>query len=245
VDTGQLEVRDHTDGAGTGTTLRRPSDREIERALRQALRHDGRVVDRGIGIRCAGVEVTLTGRVVALRARRAALQDAVNTVGVLRVHDKLRVTPAPGGGDARLARRVRHALEENPDLERYDLGVTVFDGQAHLSGIVASHFDRQLAERLAAAIPGLEALRNNIVTNRTRPIESDWQLLADVHSELFWSPVVSSDQVTVAVDHGVVTLTGQVESWSERQAAAQNAREAGARRVRNKLELASWGYNRR
>jgi osmotically-inducible protein OsmY len=106
--------------------------------------------------------------------------------------------------------------------------------------VVYAHFDRQLAERLAAGIEGVEAIQNNIITNRVRPPKPDWQLLADIRAELFWSPMVDSEQVAVSVDSGVATLSGRVDSWTERKAAERNAREAGARRVRNRLELLAW-----
>jgi osmotically-inducible protein OsmY len=44
---------------------------------------------------------------------------------------------------------------------------------------------------------------------------------------LWWSPFVDSDDVNVTVDDGVVTLTGAVDSWSEYNAAANNAYEGG------------------
>jgi osmotically-inducible protein OsmY len=41
----------------------------------------------------------------------------------------------------------------------------------------------------------------------------------------------------VAVDNGVAVLTGTVDTWSERQAAAENARQGGAIMVDNNLKV--------
>jgi osmotically-inducible protein OsmY len=41
----------------------------------------------------------------------------------------------------------------------------------------------------------------------------------------------------VTVDDGVVTLTGTVDTWTEREAAEENALEGGALRVVNRLDV--------
>jgi HSP20 family molecular chaperone IbpA len=72
--------------------------------------------------------------------------------------------------------------------------------------------------------------------NRPRyPSKSDWRLKEDILDELFWSPFVDSDDVNVEVKDGRVTLTGTVDSWSEYNAAADNAYEGGAVYVDNDL----------
>jgi hypothetical protein len=68
-------------------------------------------------------------------------------------------------------------------------------------------------------------------------LKLDSEIKDDIQSELFWSPFVDSDQVTVAVDDGTATLTGTVDSWSERQSAEENAMEGGADAVINKLTV--------
>ena len=47
-----------------------------------------------------------------------------------------------------------------------------------------------------------------------------------------------SRNITVAVEDGVVTLTGAVEDWSEWRVAEENAFEGNAKDVRNKLKIA-------
>jgi osmotically-inducible protein OsmY len=48
---------------------------------------------------------------------------------------------------------------------------------------------------------------------------------------------VDSEQITVTVDDGVATLTGTVDSYTEMEAAVENAYEGGAVWVDNDLEL--------
>lgn len=60
---------------------------------------------------------------------------------------------------------------------------------------------------------------------------SDNQIKENIESELWWSPFVNESDVTVEVDQGVAKLTGVVDSWQERDAAIENAREGGAESV--------------
>jgi osmotically-inducible protein OsmY len=53
---------------------------------------------------------------------------------------------------------------------------------------------------------------------------------------------VDSEEVSVTVDDGVVTLTGTVDTWSERQSAEENAYEGGAKDVMNDLRVNYRGY---
>lgn len=46
---------------------------------------------------------------------------------------------------------------------------------------------------------------------------------------------MGSDELTVRVDDAVATLTGTVDTWSERIAARENAIEGGAMTVDNDL----------
>jgi len=66
-------------------------------------------------------------------------------------------------------------------------------------------------------------------------LRTDAEMKEDVEDELWWSPFVDSDDVSVSVDQGVVRLEGRVDSWSELRAAVENAYEGGAYSVDNDL----------
>lgn len=68
---------------------------------------------------------------------------------------------------------------------------------------------------------------------------SDRELAEAVRDEIFWSPFVDNDPIQVQARQGVVTLQGTVEDESEMKAAVENAYEAGARRVNNRLRVAN------
>lgn len=70
--------------------------------------------------------------------------------------------------------------------------------------------------------------------------KSDDMLATAVSKSLHDDPAVSAMQVKVAVDEGVVTLTGEVPGSDERHAAEKAAqRTAGVREVKNQITVAN------
>jgi len=59
-------------------------------------------------------------------------------------------------------------------------------------------------------------------------MRTDNQLQQDVMDELSWDPILQSSEIGVAVKNGVVTLSGQVNSYSKKMAA-----ENAAKRVKD------------
>jgi osmotically-inducible protein OsmY len=69
-------------------------------------------------------------------------------------------------------------------------------------------------------------------------MKTDRQLQADVLKELEWEPSVNAAHVGVAVEDGVVTLTGYIDSYAEKRAAETAVKRVlGVRGVAEKLEV--------
>jgi len=70
------------------------------------------------------------------------------------------------------------------------------------------------------------------------PVRSDDEIRNSVLIELKWDPKVTSDDIGVAVKDGVVTLTGFVPSYWEKDAAQKAAQRVyGVKAVANDLEV--------
>jgi hyperosmotically inducible protein len=67
----------------------------------------------------------------------------------------------------------------------------------------------------------------------------DGVLKGKIETRLKATPTLKDDSIDVAVDHGVVTLTGTVDSKAQSLRAAQVAKIAGVTKVENKLEIHS------
>ncbi len=81
-------------------------------------------------------------------------------------------------------------------------------------------------------------MENNIKSDATWEYKSDWEIEQDVENELFWNPIVDRDAIDITVEDGIVTLQGMVPSYNAKEAATEEAYQAGAKHVRNHLELA-------
>jgi osmotically-inducible protein OsmY len=72
--------------------------------------------------------------------------------------------------------------------------------------------------------------------------KTDSQVQMDVLEELKWDTRVSATDVGVEVDNGIVTLTGTVDSWAKRSAAAEAAhRVVGVLDVANDIAVKTQG----
>ena len=70
------------------------------------------------------------------------------------------------------------------------------------------------------------------------PVRSDDEIRNSVLMELKWDPKVTSDDIGVAVKDGVVTLTGFVPSYWEKDAAEKASKRVyGVKAVANDLEV--------
>jgi osmotically-inducible protein OsmY len=220
------------------------SSKEVKQALKDAFAYDPRISRFDLGIEVDNGSVTLTGKVDNLKAKRVAEQDARNTRGVWSVENHIRVRPGMGPNtspmpdvDAEIARRARVALLRDPHLYQHEISVSVRNRVARLSGKVDSAFEKSLADDVVSRVKGVTMVMNNLTVNHSWTPREDWVIRKDIESELWWSPFVDADDVSVTVSDGVATLVGVVDTLRDRRVATENAYEGGARHVRNELKV--------
>lgn len=235
----------------------------IRDAVRDALAYDPRVYSHEIDVAVVAGVVTLRGDVTTVSARRAAEADARSTLGVTRVRNMIEVEPEVVRKDLDVKADVRAALLRHPALQNDILHVHVKNGVVQLFGKVDSILEKADADDLTARVDGVLWVTNHLVVRDpelmtfhpwiddydfTRhawyrtipaalPAQSDAAIADAVKDELMWSPFVPAENIEIEVQDGVVILSGEVDSWSQWQAARKNALDAGAVRVRNRLEI--------
>lgn len=225
------------------------SDEDIASALRQAFRYSPRVIpadveDSGIEIYVDSGKVVLDGTVSNVMARRAAEEIAWNTRGVWNVRNHIKVRPGVISVrdpmmdlDELIGNRVRMALLNDPYVDQHQIGVSVTSGAVRLSGTVDTDFEKRQAAEVVSRLTGVVVINNNLDVRKAWTLKPDREIREDVRDELFWSPFVDAEDISVTVDDGVVTLEGTVVSMENRRAATKNAYDAGAKTVRNRLKV--------
>ena len=218
----------------------------------------------------SGGHVTIRGEVDSAEDRATAVRIARQTEGVTEVEDLLRVTEQPAATSGRDAPRRAGERDSTFDdrLERPDLWITtkvqakyfVDDevrarnidvdtrgGVVTLRGTVDSYAIRRQAVALARTTEGVREVRDELQVDTS--LAEDQDALAEVddawiatkiESKYFLDADVKGRTIDVNVADGVVTLTGSVETDSQKKTAEQIAGETeGVREVRNELQVAN------
>jgi osmotically-inducible protein OsmY len=257
VDTSALAV---SGGVRTHAAVSPPDD-AIERAVREALAADPRLHAHRLAVRVQAGEVKLAGTAPTLAEKQLAARVARYVRGVRRVHEHVTVAAADVGARA-LAARALAALRADPLVGDQPMAVTVKKDMAVLTGSTATPWQRQHAEAVVAAVPGIAAVHNQlragprapyvsdkpyvgapfVVTQTSLPADKpttdqDAATLEAVASQLHWSAFLDARDIHVSVNRGVATLTGRVATPMQAALATQEAYEGGARLVKNLLAI--------
>lgn len=250
-----------------GDDQRRPatvevSDSEIRDAMRRALKRDPRVDPDHVEVSVEDGVVRMRGTVHSVPAQRAAAAIARRTTGVLAVSENLTVDLAEPRPDAEVEADIEQALAASPVVDSPELEVEVSDGAVTLTGLADSDYERFRASEVVENVRGVRRVFNRIDVEEREGLTyepyaddtyvydhawyeqppatntlSDVEIAKEIRDELWWSPFVDSEDVAIVVNDGIATLTGTVDSWTERQSATENAYEGGAAWVDNDLAV--------
>lgn len=110
------------------------------------------------------------------------------------------------------------------------------EGVVTLTGSVDSLFAKEMATRIAESVKGVVAVVNRIMV---RPVSrTDREIENDVTEALVLDPAADSYELEVAVENGVVTLSGTVESWTEEKLSMDVAKSVlGVREVKDDIVM--------
>jgi osmotically-inducible protein OsmY len=216
-----------------------PTDDQLAAAVRDALAADQRLALAEVTVHVQHGEVTLHGTVLSHYQKRIAAQVAHDVVGVMGVTNRLTVRTAQRS-DADIQADVHLQLETDAFLPPGGLGVRSHNGIVTLTGNVNNTFEKIQAIDAVARVKGVRDIVDNITVSTAW--DTDAAMARRIKDFLATNAELQgvADQIHVAVNQGVVTLTGTVNFWSERDAAGETALETeGVRRVDNQLAVAS------
>ena len=125
----------------------------------------------------------------------------------------------------------RTVLEDN-------VKVKAKDGIVTLTGTVQDQGDKTLAADTVENLPGVTAVKNEIVVKPLHEEKSDSWIALKVRGRLLMKGNVSATATNVVVKDGVVTLTGSAENLAQKELTGVYAAEIdGVRSVRNDIVI--------
>jgi osmotically-inducible protein OsmY len=223
----------------TGATAQRaPSDEVIGRLVTETL-IDEHITSVGVSV--AGGIVTLRGNVPTLWLKQRAIEETAKVDDVISVVSEL--TVPRGESDQHIAALVATRLQRYVFFTIFDdANVEVDNGIVTLTGRVTMPYKSEAFADLAARVPGVQEVRNEV---RTLPVSLfDDQLRYAVArriygDELFVRYAVQvNPPIHIIVERGHVALTGVVNSEVERRKAEAIARATfSVMSVTNKLSI--------
>lgn len=153
--------------------------------------------------------------------------------------------------EARQEGSIWTAIALNKHLSPLDIKVDVEQGTARLSGKVENEVERELAERIALDVQGIDKVDNQLQIDPQLTSEpgsrsalaqrfEDATLVATVKSKLLWSNVTQGMDIDVASADGVVTLKGRAQSPEAKELAGNLATNTdGVVSVNNLISLSA------
>jgi len=99
------------------------------------------------------------------------------------------------------------------------------DGIVTLTGVVQDKDQMDLAADTVENLPGVTSVKNEITLKPTYPEYSDSWMAFKIRSRLLVKANVSASNTTVAVQDGVVTLTGTADNMAQKELTAAYAQD--------------------
>ena len=125
--------------------------------------------------------------------------------------------------DADLKRDVMAELAWDPTVESTAIGVAVKDGVVTLTGHIDTFAQKHAAARAVRRVADVKAIALELdVKLAPDHKRSDTDIAASAEHALKWNTLVPSDKIRLTVDHGWVSLRGEVD-WDFQRRTVEKA----------------------
>ena len=194
------------------------TNQELELSVNDELFWDPKIDNAAIAVSADDGAVTLRGTVGSYRQKREAEKAAERVYGVVYVNNDLDVQALDDGlrKDADMCSDVLQAFALD-SLVPSTIDATVKDGFVTLTGTAVWQYERDEAEFVAGNVLGVLGVEDDVTLDNPTPDAYDVQL--SIKKALQRDAKIDADNLTVQTMDGTVTLTGDVGSWSEHDAA--------------------------
>ena len=214
------------------------NDQELVANVIDELFWDPKIDTESIAVSANAGVVTLRGTVSSFRQKREAKKAAERVWGVVSADNEIDVElmGEQRHEDADLRGDVLQALMLD-SLVPTSVDAWVDDGVVTLSGAVDWQYQRNEAESVVGNLLGVVAIENDIYLADATPSPGDVE--KKIKNAFSRNAKLDANALTVTTSDGTVTLSGQVRSWDERDAAVAAAWAApGVKSVDDLLTIA-------
>jgi osmotically-inducible protein OsmY len=221
------------------------SDEEIKRDAVAALNRDVYLTGLPIDVSVKKGVVTLQGEVGNYYEKDRAEDEMSWLANVRGVKNDLKLKwreyrgireNIPFPTDSELLLAVRAELDQDSRVNASNILVTASLGYVTLTGSVATHYQKRIAGADARDVVGVGWVSNNLYVRGDR--RADSSIRADIISDLEVDDVLWDQHITVNVRDGAVTLSGNVDTWYDKDHATIIAsRVRGVKSIVNKIEV--------
>jgi osmotically-inducible protein OsmY len=137
-----------------------------------------------------------------------------------------------------IKREVIDQISWDDSVNANDIHVDVIEDTVKLMGTVPNHAAKMAAERDAYYVTGVTNVDNDLEIKYPKEEFTDEDIADNVGNLLLWNGNITSNDISVDVNRGVVTLRGDVDSyWEKRLAKEISMSASGAVDVVNDLQV--------
>ena len=214
------------------------NNQELQKDVQNAIKWEPLLNVAEIGVTAIDGIITLTGTVDSYAKKSEAENAAKNVKGVKAVVEKIEVkfySSMSKRDDNEIATEVVNALKLNWQIPSDNVKVKVEDGWVTLEGNLEWNYQKDAAKKAVSNLVGVKGVMNNL---KIKSETKDGIEKRDIESALGRNWSINASDVHVGVSGNIVTLTGMVNSWYQKDEAGRIAWNApGVLAVDNELTV--------
>ncbi len=212
------------------------TDMQLQKDVLDEIKWEPSATSSRIGVSAVNGVVTLNGTVATYAEKWAVERAAQRVQGVKGIAEEIKVelSEPHTRTDAEIAEAAVSSLKWHVWVPN-DIQAIVSDGWVTLKGQVNWEYQRTAAKHAVCFMPGVKGVSNEITL---KPIAKPSAIADAIEKALLRNAEVDAGHVKVAVHGNMVTLSGHVGSWGEKDEAGMAAWSApGVNCVRNDIEI--------
>ena len=213
------------------------TDSQLQKDVMAELAWEPSVHAAQIGVEVKDGVVTLDGNVATYTEKWNAELAAQRVAGVkaLAIELKVKLIESSVRTDGDIAASARNVLQWTSSVQSDAVKITVEKGLITLTGQVDWKFQKEAAADAVRFLSGVVGVSDQITIT---PSVKAAVVKADIEAAIKRAATEDARQISVGVSGGVVTLSGSIQSWAERDLATQSAwNSPGVTKVIDKMTL--------